>query len=97
MTESRKSRYLTTDDPEWLAHAAEFWEERYNAQHRTLHRAEDEIARLREAAQAVVNAVDPLTPKEWAFETPTAIREAIIALEDVLADRNLSAFRGQDR
>lgn len=41
--------------------AAEFWEQRYNEQHRTLHSAEDviaelraDLAALREAAQAVV-------------------------------------------
>jgi hypothetical protein len=45
------------------------------------------LLRVEAAARDVVNAVGPLTPREWAFETPPQIQEAIIVLEDTLDGR----------
>lgn len=73
MTEPRESRYLTTDDPAWLAHAAEFWEERYNAQHRTLHHAEDEIARLRDALTEIADGYERHNPGWWIKKAKAAL------------------------
>ena len=42
-----EGKRLTTADPKWLKRAAEYWEERYRTQHKTLHSAEDEISHLR--------------------------------------------------
>lgn len=37
---------------------AEFWRRRYDEQHDTLHRMEDTLADLRDAAQAVLDTLD---------------------------------------
>jgi len=71
--------------------ASEFWERRYNEQHRTLHSAEDliaelraELARLRAAAQAVVRADESRTLAR-SDETLRQYVGSILALRAVLA------------
>jgi hypothetical protein len=69
-------------------HAAEFWEDRYNTQHRTLHSAEDVIAELRGNLAALREAAQgdgPPTASLWLSEDRALALEA--ALKGVMRNQ----------